>query len=216
MRTPLKALILCLAAATLAACAASPLSRPAPDRRLFNISAQRPEAAPAPKAAPLAATVLKVRPLQINPAFQGKELVYRLDGSRFDSDYYNTFFTQPAQNLTGQVRQWLGRAGLFGNVVDSTSQVADTHLLEGMVNALYGDFTDKAAPKAVLEIQFFLVSNKGEAYTVLFQKDYSRTVAFQPGGSDAAALAQAYNTALAEILAELEGDIRQALGKPSK
>ncbi|WP_243310644.1 ABC-type transport auxiliary lipoprotein family protein [Fundidesulfovibrio agrisoli] len=212
MRTPLKALILCLAAATLAACAASPLSRPAPDRRLFNISAQRPETAPAPKAS----TVLKVRPLQINPAFQGKEMVYRLGDSRFDSDYYNTFFTQPAQNLTGQARQWLGRAGLFGNVVDSTSQVADTHLLEGMVNALYGDFTDQGAPKAVLEIQFFLVSNKGEAYTVLFEKDYSRTVAFQPGGNDAAALARAYNTALAEILAELEGDIRQALANPSK
>ncbi|WP_243439109.1 ABC-type transport auxiliary lipoprotein family protein [Fundidesulfovibrio soli] len=211
MRTPLKALILCLAAATLAACASPPLSRPAPDRRLFNISAQRPEAAPAPKNAPLAATVLKVRPLQINPAFQGKEMVYRLGDSRFDSDYYNTFFTQPAQNLTGQVRQWLARAGLFGNVVDSTSQVADTHLLEGMVNALYGDFTDKGAPKAVMEAQFFLVANKGDAYTVLFEKDYSRVVAFQPGGGDAAALAQAYNKALAEILAELEADIRQAL-----
>jgi len=212
MKPLVTAVILCSALAALAACAASPLTRSAPERRLFNIAAQRPEAAPAPRAN----TVLKVRPLQINPAFQGKEMVYRLEGSRYDSDYYNTFFTQPAQNLTGQVRQWLGRAGLFGNVVDSTSQVADTHLLEGMVNSLYGDFTDKNAPKAVLEAQFFLVANKGDAYTVLFEKDYARAVAFQPGGGDASALAQAYNQALAGMLAELEKDVREALAKPVK
>jgi cholesterol transport system auxiliary component len=211
MKQRLQTLIVCAAtgvlAAMLAACAPPQLNRPAPERKLYNISAERPEAA-----APLKArTALKVRPLQISPAFQGKELVYRLGDTQFESDYYNAFFVQPSQNLTGQTRQWLSRAGLFGNVVDSTSQVQDTHLLEGMVNAFYGDFRDKGAPKAVLEVQFFLVQNQGDNYNVIFEKNYAKAVAFEPQGGDASALALAYNQALAQTLAELEKDLRAAL-----
>lgn len=200
-RILLAALALCLTAA----CAA-PLSRPAPERKLYNITAQRLEsAAPATDK-----SVLKVRPMQVSPAYQGKELVYRLGETEFESDYYNSFFVQPAQNLTQLAEQWLARAGIFANVVDSTSQVTDTHLLEGMVNALYGDYRDRAAPKAVLEVQFFLLKNRNETYSVAFSKSYRKAVPFASGGKDAAPLAAAYNQAMAEVLGELEKDLRGA------
>lgn len=198
-RVVLAVLTLCL----LAACAA-PLSRPAPDRKLYNITAQRQESLPAGTDK----TVLKVRPMQISPAYQGKDMVYRLGETEFESDYYNAFFVQPAQSMTQLTEQWLGRAGIFSNVVDSTSQVMDTHLLEGMVNALYGDYRDRAAPKAVLEMQFFLLKNRNETYSVAFSKSYRKVVPFASGGKDAAPLAAAYNQALAEVLAELEQDLR--------
>ena len=191
-------------AAVLSGCGASPLNRPAPERKLYNISAQRPDAATPPRDN----TVLKVRPLQISPAYQGKEMVYRLGDTAYEQDYYNSFFVQPAQNLTQQAQQWLSRAGIFSSVVDSTSQVMDTHLLEGMVNALYGDFRDRSAPVAVLEAQFFLLKNKSDNYTVAFSKSYSKAVPFSAGFKDASGLAEAYNKALAEVLAELERDLR--------
>ena len=197
-----------LAALTLVAliAACSTLNRPAPDRRFYNITALRPEAAQPAKDK----TVLKVRPLQISPAYQGKDLVYRLGEVEFESDYYNSFFVQPSTNLSQQVEQWLGRAGIFENVVDSTSQVADTHLLEGMVNSLYGDFRDRANPKAVLEMQFFLLKSKNETYQVVFSKTYRKEVPFTAGFKDARTLAVAYNQALAEVLGELENDLRAA------
>lgn len=183
---------------------ATPLSRPAPERKLYNMTAQRLESvAPATDK-----SVLKVRPLQISPAYQGKEMVYRLSETEFESDYYNSFFVQPAQTMTKLAEQWLGRAGIFTNVVDSTSQVVDTHLLEGMVNALYGDYRDRSAPKAVLEMQFFLLRNRNETYSVVFSKNYRKAVPFTPDGKDAAGLAAAYNQALAEVLDELEKDLR--------
>lgn len=205
--SPLRTLALAItAAALLSACVASPLNRPAPERRLYNISAQRQETA-----APAAdKTVLKVRPLQVSPAYQGKEMVYRLGEVQFEQDYYNAFFVQPAQNLTQQTQQWLARSGIFSNVVDSTSQVMDTHLLEGMVNALYGDFRDQGAPKAVLEVQFFLLKNRNDNYTVAFSKSYAKSVPFSPGFKDASGLAEACNKALTEVLTELEKDLHDA------
>jgi cholesterol transport system auxiliary component len=199
------AAILALVMLSLAAACTAPLNRPAPERRFYNITAVRPEVAP-----PAAdKSVLKVRPLQISPAYQGKEMVYRLGETEFESDYYNAFFVQPANNLSQQAEQWLGRAGIFGHVVDSTSQVADTHLLEGMVNALYGDFRDKTNPKAVLEAQFFLLKHKNDTYSVATSRSYRREVPFPAGSRDASPLAAAYNKALAEILGELEKDLRE-------
>jgi cholesterol transport system auxiliary component len=184
----------------------SPLNRPAPERRFYNIAVSRPETtAPAEDK-----SVLKVRPMQISPAYQGKDMVYRMDDTRFESDYYNAFFVQPASNLSQQVEQWLGRSGIFGHVVDSTSQVPDTHLLEGMVNALFADFRDRANPKAVLEMQFFLLRNKNEAYSVIFSKSYRQEVPFPAGFTDASGLTAAYDQALTAILRELEGDLRAA------
>ncbi|KAF0232699.1 MAG: hypothetical protein FD177_2296 [Desulfovibrionaceae bacterium] len=200
---PVRCLLAVLALCLLGACA-TPLSRPAPERKLYNITAQRLESLPAATDK----SVLKVRPLQVSPAYQSKEMAYRLGETEFESDYYNSFFVQPAQNLTQLTEQWIGRTGIFSNVVDSTSQVMDTHLLEGMVNALYGDYRDRAAPKAVLEVQFFLLKNRNETYGVVFSKSYRKAVPFTAGGKDASPLAAAYNQALTEILVELEQDLR--------
>lgn len=191
-----------------AGCGALTLTHPAPDKHLYAIAATRP--GPSAQAAAADKSVLKVRPLQISPAYQGKEMLYRVGDVEVESDYYNVFFVQPALALTQQTAQWLGRAGVFGHVVDSTSQMAETYLLEGMVNALYGDFRDKTHPKAVLEMQFFLLKYKDEKYGVVFQKTYAQAVPFSTDYRDAKALAEAYNTALAAILAELEGDLRAA------
>ena len=197
--------LLTLAVSMLPGCAA-PLNRPAPDRRLYNITAQRPDtAAPAGDK-----SVLKVRPLQISPAYQGKEMVYRLGDVEYETDYYNTFFVQPALNLTSQCAAWLGRAGVFATVVDSSSQLQENYLLEGMVNALYGDYRDRNAPKAVLEAQFFLLRNKGGDYAVAFTRTYRKEVPFAAGAKDPAPLAEAYNQALAQMLTELERDLRGA------
>lgn len=198
--------LLALTLASVLAGCSGPLNRPAPERRFYAVTVQRPEtAAPAKDK-----TVLKVRALQISPAFQGKDMVYRLGETNFESDYYNAFFVQPALNLTQQTVQWLGRSGVFGNVVDATSQVTDTHLLEGMVNALYGDFRDRANPKAVLEMQFFLLKNRNDTYTVSFSKSYRRETPITSGFNNASVLAEAYNKALADILGELEVDLKGA------
>ena len=202
------ALLLTLLALLVAGCSAPFAKQPALERHLYAVIAQRPQAAGQADGAGPLKTVLKVRPFQVSPAYQGKEMVYRLGDTQFETDYYNTFFVAPAPALSQQAEEWLGRSGLFGHVVDSTSQLADTHVLEAVVNAMYGDFRDKAHPKAVLEMQFFVLRNKDERYQVAFSKNYAAAVPFSTEFGDASKLAEAYNTALTQILGELERDLR--------
>jgi len=204
---PMAFLALSAALLALLAGCANPLNRPDPERRFYSIAAPRPQAAPQTQDR----TVLKVRPLRVSPAYQGREMVYRMDEARYVPDFYNAFFVRPATALTQLTSEWLGRSGLFGNVVDSNSRVADTHLLEGMINALYADFRDPANPKAVLEAQFFLLKNKNDDYSVVFSKSYRQEVPFSASAGSAGALAEAYGTAFARILGELEADLRTAM-----
>jgi hypothetical protein len=90
-------------------------------------------------------------------------------------------------------------------------QTEPTHILEGRLYALYGDYRQSSAPQAVLGIQFF-VSRLGESSEVVFHKDYSQQV--PADGRSPEALAAAWNRGLQQILTGLEADLRAGPFKP--
>ena len=96
---------------------------------------------------------LEVRPLRVSPAYQGTGFVYRREELRYETDYYNAFFTSPGAMITQEVRDWLTDSGLFSLVLDNPSDLQSAYLLEGNVTALYGDYTDPANPTGRLSIQ---------------------------------------------------------------
>lgn len=177
---------------------------PAPEKRYYSLNAKRPEALP-PAARK---SVLKVRSFDVSPGFQGREMVYRLGEHEFESDYFNLFFTPPGPAVTQRIRQWLRDSGTFSSVMEEGSIVTADFALEGAITSIYGDFRDKSAPRAILEIQCFLLENRIESYPVIFQKTYRRETPFVFTGTDSAGLAAALNQSLAEILGELESDLR--------
>lgn len=198
----LPALAALLCALVLSGCSLPKI--PAPEKHFYTLNAHRGEQLP-PAARK---SVLKVRPFDISPGFQGRELVYRLGDHEFESDYYNLFFVPPGPAVTQQIRQWLRDCGVFSNVMEEGSIVNADFALEGSVTSLYGDFRDRTAPKAVMEVQVFLLQNSVESYAVLFQKTYRQETPFVFSGADSNALANALNIGLAIILKELEGDLR--------
>ncbi|QLA16918.1 ABC-type transport auxiliary lipoprotein family protein [Desulfolutivibrio sulfoxidireducens] len=199
-----------LALATLVAGCSAP-KIPAPEKRFYAINPTRPETLPPAPGGP----ILRVRAFEISPAVSGKEMVYRLAEHEFESDYYNVYFVAPGPAVTQAARQWLRACGLFSLVPPEGSLAggaADADLiLEGSVTALYGDFRDRAAPKAVAEVQFFVGKKTGGAPEVVFQRNYRAAVPFSFDGSDSAALAAALNTALADVLSRFEADMRACL-----
>ncbi len=82
-----------------------------------------------------------------------------------------------------------------------------THILEGNVIALYGDYSQKNSPKAVLEIQFFLIDNTSTSSEMIFQNNYRREVALNSSLPEA--LVKGWNEALQQILTDLEEDLRE-------
>ena len=82
-----------IAAAALAACS---FSRPPVERTTYLLTATRE----APAASATKPVSVKVRPMRAVPLYERKEFVYRVDGERVVSDFYNEFAESPESMLT--------------------------------------------------------------------------------------------------------------------
>lgn len=153
-------------------------------------------------------TVLKIRKLRASPDFEGKELVYRTSDARYERDFYNEWFVPPNAMITQQVLNWLTRAGLFEFVMDSSGPLPATHMLEGTLTALYGDY--RATPaKAVLAVQFFLLHEASGQAEVLWHQEYRKEVDVMEQTPEA--LVSGWNGALRLILSALDEDLTGTL-----
>ena len=163
-----------------------------------------------PREAPPATTqneaILTLPRFTIDAAFAGRGLVYRLDEFRYESDPYNEFFISPAEMITEQARQWLAQSGLFAQVVGSTRSLDATHQVEANITALYGDFRDEDAPKAIVKIRFFFLHTDRRGDTeILLAKPYAAVIDVDAAGPQD--LIAGFDRALQTILTEFEKDL---------
>jgi cholesterol transport system auxiliary component len=182
------------------------LEKSYPDKRYFVLSA-------ADNIAPANPTadhngVLLVSNLRVSPRYEGRSFVYRRTEFNYESDFYNQFLVSPGAILTEEVRKAVARAQVFKIVIGGGSQLEPTYVLEGSVNALYGDFRDVGSPKAVLEMEFFLTNASATNATILAQKNFSKSIAI--AGRSPEALVQGWNRGLEEILTALAADLKTA------
>ncbi len=171
------------------------------ERRFYSLDVTR---SGAPGAVPKG-TVLEVRRFRISRRYEAQELVYRKGDQVYETDFYHAFFVPPATNLTEETREWMARSGRFEHVVEAGSRVGGTHVLEGSVSELCGDFRGEGAGRAVLELQFFLILDAEAVPKILFKKTYRREPELRE--RTAAALVAGWQKGLGEILAEFEGDL---------
>ena len=198
----------------MASCAS--FSRPATDRQLFAIDPGAPsQAAPARppgsivKTASVEMPALRVRRLQVVNPYSGTAFVYRRPGGAFHTDYYNGFIAPPAELLTGALIDWLSHAGGFATVTDAASSVPARYVLEGNVTALYGDYTDRKAPKAVIRIKVFVLDEQARGSRLAFQKEYEATAPIQP--ASVPSLVDGWNKAARSVLEQLGADLPSRL-----
>ncbi len=152
--------------------------------------------------------VLRVRTLRVSPRYESKGFVVRSGDLSYKSDYYSQFLVSPDTMITEEVREWLEGSGLFRQVIDYTGQVEHTHVLEGEVIDLYGDFSRGTQPKAVMAVRFLFIHDTPGRSESLLQKHYRREL---PIGIDTGeALVEGWNKALKHILTDLERDLREA------
>jgi cholesterol transport system auxiliary component len=178
------------------------LSKSYSEKHDFVLSAKRSETLSLSKSN----AVLKIQRFRVSPQFEGKGFVYKKSHLNYESDFYNEFFISPGLMIAEEVGQWLAGSGLFKYVMGSSSPVEPTFKLDGVVNALYGDYSDTGTPKAVMEIQFFLVRNISSRPVIVFGKTY-RDETFLKGNSPDA-LAAGWNLALEHILTEFEANLK--------
>jgi cholesterol transport system auxiliary component len=173
-----------------------------PEKRFFVLNASRSEGFSASKSD----AVLRIRRFRVSPRFEGKGFVYRKGNLNYASDFYNEFFISPALMIAEEVDKWLKGSGLFKYVMSSSSPFEPTVELEGVISALYGDYRDTKAPKAVLEMQFFLVRNVSSQPVIVFGKTYHEEILIKGNSPDD--LVASWNLAIEHILSKLETNLK--------
>jgi uncharacterized lipoprotein YmbA len=173
-----------------------------PDKRYFVLETRRNESA----ANPQAGGVLLVASLRVSPRYEGRSFIYRRSDASFEADFYNQFLVSPGALLTEEVRRAVSQAQVARYVVGTASQLEPTHVLEGTIDALYGDFRDVNAPKAVLEMEFFLSKESPAKADIVARKRYVKSLPVN--GRTPEALVKGWNEALNEIVAALVADLK--------
>ncbi|MBI1997685.1 MAG: membrane integrity-associated transporter subunit PqiC [Deltaproteobacteria bacterium] len=180
------------------------IERSYPDKRYFVLEVNRN----VNPSNPPGRGVLQVANIRVSPRYEDKGFVYRTSGSSYESDFYNQFLVSPAALLGEELRKGLAQSEIFRHVINASSQLEPTHVLEGVVDALYGDFRDPGAPKAVLEMEFFLRKESPSKAEIVAAKRYAKSVAVT--GRSPEALVKGWNEALDAILSALVADLKSS------
>lgn len=177
------------------------LSRPPIEPASYYLSAVRDAAeTDTPKQ-----VAMRVRPLRVAPVYDRREFVYRIDGARVVSDFYNEFAESPDTMITAAVTEWLRGSRMFKAVLEPRVPIDTPYTLDGTIVALYGDFREPDRPAAVLGIHFYLVHTGGDGRAILFDRLLQERI--DVSAQTAQALVQGYNDALRRILVRLEREL---------
>jgi cholesterol transport system auxiliary component len=187
--------------ATTVALGACGLSRPSVETVAYYLSVTRERAAVS-ASQPVS---IRVRPLRAVPLYDRKEFVYRIDGERVVSDFYNEFAETPDAMITAAVTEWLKGSRMFKAVIDPRVPVDTPYALDGTIIALFGDFRDPSKPTAVLGIQFYVLQATSNGREIIFDRVLEERV--ELSARTAHALVQGYNDALRRILSALEREL---------
>ena len=189
--------------ALLALCAAcAGIEKSYPDKRYFVLEASRNPSS----ASPTGNETLEVSNIRISPRYADRSFIYRISESGYESDFYNQFLVSPSSLITEEVRKALTGSQVFKYVISPTNQSQPSYVLEGTVNALYGDFRNPNSPRAVLEMEFFLTSEIPGNPGILMQRRYAKSLPLT--GRTPEALIKGWNEALEEILNSLVTDLK--------
>lgn len=153
--------------------------------------------------------ILSVSNLRISPRYADKSFVYRTSEAGYEADFYNQFLTSPDLMIGEEVRKGLAASQVFKYVVGPSNQLQPNYVLEGSINALYGDFRNLNAPVAVLEMEFFVHNEDGANPGIVMQKRYVKSVPLNARSPEA--LVKGWNDALNDILMALTADLKAAL-----
>ena len=186
--------------------AAGCLAKPALVSQSFSI-----DGPPARPEAPAAGRVLALAPLRVAPVYSGSYLTYRTGQHAVETDPYARLAAPPGSMLGAAIRGYLEASDFVRDVVQPGDGIAAEARIEVYVSELAGLLgTD---PAGILTLQFRVVvpaANPAGGREILL-KTYSRSVPISQ--RTAAAVVDAWNRGLGEIMGEFEADLKTAMVK---
>jgi ABC-type uncharacterized transport system auxiliary subunit len=175
--------------------------------QMFTIDAPPLRALPAPGAT----RTLALERADTAPTYAGVELVYRVGEHGIERDPYASFAAPPSWLVTTAIRGYLRNADFVRDVVAPGEGIPVDAEIEPNVLELAGDFTNAAEPAAVLTLSFRVfapaVGTAPPAEILLKVYTNRRPLSRRT----AAAVVEAWNASLGDIMAEFIADLQKAL-----
>jgi hypothetical protein len=155
---------------------------------------------------PVHAEAIRVTGFEVASPFADRSLVYRVDGERYEADFYNEFFVLPRAMVTSKVVEWLTVRRIFATTLPPSSSLDAPYAIEGLVIAMYGDLRNKAQTEAVFSMQVFVSRSGTSERSIVLERTYSHRVRVPDGSPEG--MSKGLSQAFQECLADLEADLR--------
>jgi hypothetical protein len=157
---------------------------------------------------------VRIGVVNVAAPFRGKTFAFRETDLRYESDFYDEFFTAPSIMFADATGKALIASNVFRRVVPfGASSDESDYVLEGFVSELYADTRDAAAPAAVITVTYYLTPASAIGAGVAWSKEYRQSAKISGAGPDA--VARGWSAALSAVLADLTRDLA-AVELPAK
>ena len=178
--------------------------QPVPERTRWALTVKR-----SGFAAPLNAGSVQAGRVRVTAPFERKGFWYRVADDRWREDFYNEFWTPPGTHLRQLALIWLESSEIFTEVAGVADRREVDWWIESRVDALYADLRE--SPSARIVAEFHLIDARSVDLDTVLLKSYDALVSAR--SSDPHELVAAWSAAWAQILTQVEADLRGALGE---
>jgi ABC-type uncharacterized transport system auxiliary subunit len=200
---------LCAVAAALLLGACNVFDREAPSASHFLL-------APPVQAKAEGATLgsIVVRGASAVKPFDAQGFVYKLSNGQWRIDAYNGFLASPPDMVTEALVRACAQSGRFATVAAAGVATQTDLALETVVQDFYADFTDRAAPFAVVQLRTYVLDRRSGRGQVLRQLDGKASEPLVDGSPKAVvdALSVATAEAIAAIVTQLPASEHELRG----
>lgn len=160
---------------------------------------------PLPARGPASARTVAVLPFGHSSVAGGRLFLYRADGLRYETDYYNRFLEPPGQMLTGALRRWL-REARAGEVLAPGAPLAADFMVQPRLSELYADYRDVGNPRAVVAMRFVVYALEPGGNRQVLDRGYRREEPLREVSPGAAV--EGWSRGVAGIFASFTRDFR--------
>ena len=161
---------------------------------------------------PLKFNSIKIINFRISNVYESKGFIYKYKDSSFEIDFYNEFLVPVPGMVTEKTGDWLIQSGVIMHTANRSRLLESDFILEGFIKSIYGDFSNEEKPKAVLEIDFYVLNN--DTMGIKSGRLYSQSIDIKEANSES--LIVGFNQALTNILLDLTQDISKLNTKSSE
>ena len=133
--------------------------------------------------------IIRMMPATIESQFSNSFFIYRTSSIQYFTDPYRRFLSSPNIEISSYLENKLP-ISLKGSLIAADSLATENFILQENISELYADYRNKAAPQAVVAIQFILYTTEHGKTTQIASINLREQTAIKP--NDAASLLAGY------------------------